>query len=1191
MLSVAFLCQGTWALAGTTGGLSGTVTDDNGAAVAGADVKVVSASETASSKTDNSGHFTFLSLAPDTYTVSIEKGGFNPVAYAGVTVFADNQQSLSFKLDKALKEIAKVSARSAGALVKAGTTSDVYSVNASAASKLTGLGGGGGLDNAYSAIASVPGAYVPVGQNGWYQNVYIRGGDYDQVGYEVDGVPVNRSFDNYPSSTASALGQQEVQVYTGASPANAESQGLSGFINQVIKTGTYPGFGTSDIGVGSPTYYHKLNLEVGGASPDRLFSYYAGFGGYNQDYRYYNQGNGASISSLWGTPVDILAAPANCATASNDNCINAGNPAGISVGPGGLLLGPYNYASTAGISDRENVVNFHFGIPHHHDGGRDDLQLLYQTSELMTSYYNSPNDLAGALAQSNALGANGTSPTYVFGHLYTGAVGQPLSPSQYGTSCPVGTPAGKSCLNAGQLVNYGYPSAPATLASGGAIPNTLRDTADNGTAIAKLQYQKNFGSSAYLRVYGYSLYSNWFLYGPNTTYANFVGPNPEDYELFTHTGGLSASFSDQLNAHNLLTVQGSYTQATVIRDNNTTATNGSLHFATLVDSSNPYSGICYSSTHTATACQASEGGSAAYIKLGTANGGAPKTGFTDSSGGTCGAGTCEYLVTDGGAKATYNQVKPKFYSYSITDEYDPSDRLHLNLGLRLDQYQFVPADTTGTLARTFWFNAWNQSMCVNNGAGVFRPVAKTNIALPCSDPTNLGAGATSATLTNTAQTNTFNVFQPRLGATFTVNPTNVLRLSAGKYDQAPNSAFEQYNTQQQDLASFIGFRMYQYGRTQTTYPIRPETSFNYDLSWEHQLKGTAASFKLTPFYRTTKDQIQQFYLDPKTNFVSGLNVGRQTSEGVEFQLQDGDFSRNGFAGLFSYTYTNAKVKYDTLSNGSSILSPINDQISAYNAFTKAGGGAPCYTTAGAADAACAAGSIANPYYNAPKQALLDTGASYAPYDLFPGQVGLGSYGSFVAPHTATLVLNYKRDKFAITPAFQFSSGHKYGYPLATFGIDPSSSCAALAGGPDTARYPYGAAGGSGYDATSCGNLINIPNPDTGTFDSLGALTGPNRLTMNTQLTYEVNPRITAVATLANIFDTCWGGTKGAWTSVPGVPASKVCGYGAAGAVGAIGPVGNVYNPGTAIQPYVAHSYGPTFGSLPFNAYFDLKIKL
>lgn len=116
----------------------------------------------------------------------------------------------------------------------------------------------------------------------------------------MDGVPVNRSFDNYPSGTASSLGQQELQVYTGAAPANAEGQGLSGFINQVIRTGTYPGFASTDIGIGGPAFYHKANFEFGGATPNRNFSYYVGVGGYNQDLRYIDQGNGQGVAPFAG---------------------------------------------------------------------------------------------------------------------------------------------------------------------------------------------------------------------------------------------------------------------------------------------------------------------------------------------------------------------------------------------------------------------------------------------------------------------------------------------------------------------------------------------------------------------------------------------------------------------------------------------------------------------------------------------------------------------------------------------------------------------------------------------------------------------------------------------------------------------------------------------------------------------------
>ncbi|MBV8155018.1 MAG: TonB-dependent receptor, partial [Candidatus Eremiobacteraeota bacterium] len=244
--------QGTWALAGTTGGLSGVVVDaDTSAPVAGATVTVSAPSQSSTGTTDASGRFTFLTLAPDTYTVTVNKSGYQAVSEPGQIVFADTVQTVTVRLTKALKTIARVTATGAGAIVKSGTTADVYSVNAATQSAAGALGGGGSLNSAYSAIATVPGAYVIPNQTGYFQTVSIRGGDYDQVGYEFDGVPVNRSFDNYPSSSASSLGNAEVQVYTGANPANSEGQGLAGYINQVIKTGTYPGYAEANLGIGT----------------------------------------------------------------------------------------------------------------------------------------------------------------------------------------------------------------------------------------------------------------------------------------------------------------------------------------------------------------------------------------------------------------------------------------------------------------------------------------------------------------------------------------------------------------------------------------------------------------------------------------------------------------------------------------------------------------------------------------------------------------------------------------------------------------------------------------------------------------------------------------------------------------------------------------------------------------------------
>ena len=193
-------------------------------------------------------------MVPDTYTVTVAKEGtIETLVQRGVTVLADQVQNLTLIARPSIKTLATVTTRASSDLIKPGTTANVYSVNAAAQARSAVLGGGGAANQGYSAIAALPGAYVPPGNSGWFQTVNIRGGDYDQVGYEFDGVPVNRSFDNYPSSNLSAIGQQELQLYTGAAPASAEGQGLAGYINQVIKSGTYPGFGNIDLGIGGPS--------------------------------------------------------------------------------------------------------------------------------------------------------------------------------------------------------------------------------------------------------------------------------------------------------------------------------------------------------------------------------------------------------------------------------------------------------------------------------------------------------------------------------------------------------------------------------------------------------------------------------------------------------------------------------------------------------------------------------------------------------------------------------------------------------------------------------------------------------------------------------------------------------------------------------------------------------------------------
>ncbi|HEV3085779.1 MAG TPA: carboxypeptidase regulatory-like domain-containing protein, partial [Candidatus Elarobacter sp.] len=297
-LVVAFALSGVFqspaALAGTTGSIVGTVTDGKTLKpLAGVRVEASSPSQSVTATTDANGRFTFISLAPDTYAITLAKSGYERLVAGGITVQADQELSEQLSLQPSLQQIGHVTARSPLDLVKPGTTSDVYSVGQAVTAGAAPLGGGGALNSAYSAIASLPGVFVPPGQQGVNQSVFIRGGYYDQIGYEYDGVPMNRSFDNYPAHAASTLGQQELQVYTGGGGAGASATGLAGFINQVVRTGTNPGFTELSARLGAPAFDHDLHFEYGGATPSRSFSYYVGALGSNQDFRYLDQFNGA----------------------------------------------------------------------------------------------------------------------------------------------------------------------------------------------------------------------------------------------------------------------------------------------------------------------------------------------------------------------------------------------------------------------------------------------------------------------------------------------------------------------------------------------------------------------------------------------------------------------------------------------------------------------------------------------------------------------------------------------------------------------------------------------------------------------------------------------------------------------------------------------------------------------------------
>lgn len=1265
-LALAFVFQGTWALAGTTGTVNGTLTDSTtGKPVADATVVASSPSQTASTKTDGSGHFVFLNLAPDTYSVSISKDGYAPVSIAGVTVFADQAQNLALTTQPQLRTITHITSRAAGNLVKSGTTSDVYSVNAATQQTVASVGGGYNMNQAYSAIYSQPGVTSYVGNYGQGQVFYIRGASYGQTGYEFDGVPVNRAFDNYNGNTLSNLGQQELQVYTGGSPAGGASATLGGYINQVIKTGTYPGFGTITGGIGSPTFYHQLMAEAGGASPNRLFSYYVGLSGYNQEYRTLNNQNGGNIDPNGMNPYGFFGTESNVYAAFNTGFYGNGpfpacpnlappsDPTGYPVSgldgqtPMCLAYGPMAAGYNVGNSDREAVANFHFGIPHHHDAGRDDLQFLYDVGAAHSVWADSINDLGGLSAFQNlysfidpslsnsACFMAGLAGAYGYGGGVCAKGGPSPFPYQDGYVFAPGTQFGQDASTA-KVVPYYFPSSPTNRQLYSGIPLDQRDAIWNDMAIVKAQYTKNFSSNAYARLYGYTFYSDWLQNGPNeaSLYYGLVGfgfgangdyPSP-DYELMTHTRGVSFEYANQINSENLLHFTANYTTAGLNRFNNQTWLANSLNktVTNLVDAN----GTCYSYKTGAIASCFSSSTAGTY--------GDPTRATYCSSKACTIPANASWIVTQPQGRGTSNQVTPKFTTVSLEDEFRPNDKLNLNIGVRFERYQYdlVNSDTA---MNNFWFNAAQQVYCYDPATGqpLLTPITSNNP--PPAAPVTTAPGAACPTAPSgqlgvhpdgqnghllysavSAPSFAYNVFSPRIGGTYTLNPDTVLRFSLGRYTQPTPAAFEQYLDQagkyaaQNDFSRFFGF-----GFTNPGHDNSVQTSNNADFSFEKRLHGTDVTLKASPFYRYTTHQSVSVPLGP--NFVSAVNLGTQRSYGVEFQVQKGDPSRDGFSGAISYTYTNAKIRYENAPNGFNAIDTINNYIKAYNALTKAGGGAPCYdptnpdpaTGANGASDCSKATDIVNPYYNQSQQGLLDrTGW----YDTFPNSPpeDAPAYGgpSAISPNFFTGWLNYKNGRLDIAPNFVLSQGQSYGNPTAMYGLDPRT-CADNQAGANGATPPVAGAGANYAQYAnyySCGaslatnsGYLAIPNPYSGSFDGVGQYREPWQFNLGAMIKYEISPKVTATLNLANIVNRCFGGSSTAWSKA--FPANNyVCGYADYNAYSWTGTqpgAGFFYgasptDPANGTQPFskaLLYPYSTLSGALPFQAYLQVQVKL
>jgi hypothetical protein len=1036
LLALVVLCvQGTWALAGTTGSIQGKVTDANGNPLNAVRVTATSPSQSQGSTTGANGFYAILNLSPDTYSVTSVKDGYDTATVYGITVQADQTSRADVKLQQAIKTIGHITTTATASVVSRTVTGDLYAVNSRAISNLQGSQGG--AETLYSqnaVIGSMPGVMRQVGSGGGYAgqgSISMRGGSFDQVGFELEGIPLNRGFDFYNSTSGLTNGLSSLEVYTGGAPADA-GRAMSGYVNEVINRGKYPGGGDITGIVGSPVFNHSLQADIYGGTPDNHFTYYVSTLALNSDYNFGNRSN------LAGTAINVPAGDPGC-NAWNSHIVFGSTIPGLTPGGGFLncsvanvLQQPQSLAAYADIpytAQRDTVTNLHWSIAH--NGLNDDVQALYVVGSTNSAPY----------APEGTYNSDPTVSTFTSNTGYNPATGQLLWPTGSFYKGMAGQP-----YNPALLTPLTWPTSGGSL--GGPIPATFQDSQNTQYSITKLSYTRSLTPTSFLNLYEYNLFSGWSLDQPINGWVGFTF-----YQLHDNATGVTLNYQNQLNSQNLLKIGADYTRDLTLRYNYQPAFN-------------------FWGTHP-----------------GCSSGGAPVT---------CAPGTTVSYV--GSPFGYWSSTTPLNWDGSIGDQFRPNDKMLFDVSARWDEFRFVlmpGMQLSGTNGLAYQAEEQN-GQCLHgynyspSDPAIIGPNGNQNCfqILSASGGVDPGTGAPLNPLTDAPGKGAwsdpptsiaYQQISPRFGFTYTFDPQNIVRISAGRYVQPPDSAFEEYREAPfwgpGDTVQLLN-RFYNGLGFYVVHNVQPEGSTNYDLSLEHDFTG-GVSMKISPFYRDTQNQILNLPVNPASpSFVTGYNFGNAHISGAEFLLTRAVSGANGIGGSLAATWTSSTLKFWKGPSGSSYIDTVNSQIAAYNSY---------YGT----------------HY-----ATLDPNAYYDPsYDQAPP----------VSPsYNVAFVLNLSLDAreagFDIIPTFNYQSGQPYGDPQ----LFTDSHCA-VPGPPST---PGNAPGCTPLPAGVLAPQGGIgPDPYTNQFDAPGAFKGPSWWALNLGISHDIGHNLKASILGTNLL---WG---------------------------------------------------------------------
>jgi outer membrane receptor protein involved in Fe transport len=202
-------------LAGTTGKISGTITDEDGIPIIGAQVYIDGT--TIGSLSDLDGNYNILNVKPGTYTLVVSYLGYATSKTEQVKVNVDQTTRIDAKLREATISGEEVVVTAVRPIVEKGQTTTTAYIDAAQIEALP-------ITSINEAINNQAGVV----------DGHFRGGRIGEVAYLVNGVPINNAFNNNASFEVEQNMVSSLEVISGV--FNAEyGQALSGVVNIVTK--------------------------------------------------------------------------------------------------------------------------------------------------------------------------------------------------------------------------------------------------------------------------------------------------------------------------------------------------------------------------------------------------------------------------------------------------------------------------------------------------------------------------------------------------------------------------------------------------------------------------------------------------------------------------------------------------------------------------------------------------------------------------------------------------------------------------------------------------------------------------------------------------------------------------------------------------------------------------------------------